>query len=253
MQREELTLLNRQGKRMPATLYTPEGAVKGTCVAIHGLGGWKDQKMLRTMAEATTRTGYQTLTFDEAEGPNGPDAGHKVSTTSGFYRDLEDVIAYLPTTTWHRGELVLAGHSLGALIAAHYAVMQESSVDRLIMVAPALTWRTYPKSFLLVALWWLITGRRRLEGPKPGGFILGRAWLLDFMHFDAYTQAHTLRVPTLVVMGEVDGVVGTVQSHARYTNLLPHGTYKVISGADHDFVSQMDEVADTITAWLTSS
>mgnify|MGYP000122277475 CR=1 FL=1 len=251
MQKEELILRNRDGKRMPATLRTPETEPKGTCIVLHGLGGWKNQTVTRTIADAVARAGYSTLTFDEACGPNGLDAGQKLSTTSRYAQDLEDVIAYARSAPWFVGTLSLAGHSLGALVSQEYAAQHPDEIKKLIMVAPALSWRAYPRFILPVAFWWIITNHHRMEGPTPEGFVLGRNWILDFFGYDAYKRAGNIMSDTLVIMGERDGLVGTVRTHERYVASLPKGTLRVIKGATHNFTNEMPLLADTIKKWLT--
>ena len=238
---------------MPATLRRPDGTVHGTFIAIHGLGGWKDQPVMRTIADALSDSGYLTVTFDEANGANAPDAARKGSTTTRYLQDVADVVEFVTAQDWYQAPLSLAGHSLGALAASEYAAEHPGMLARLVLIAPALHWRSYPHFILFLAAWWLLTNQHRMQGPNPGGFVLGRAWLIDFHRFNAYKKASRIDVPALVVIGEHDGLVGTLATHERYAKLLPKGHLEIVPGTTHEFTRAMPALAATIKQWLTSS
>lgn len=252
MERQDFVLTNRNGKRMPATLRTPEGDMRGTCVLAHGLGGWKDQGIVAALADAVVSAGYRVLTFDAADGANAPDAEPLRGTTTSFLEDLEDVVNEVHQSSWHEGPLLLAGHSLGGLISARYAATHPG-IEKLILVAPALTWKTYRKFVLPIALLWLITGSFKMPGPDMRGYRLGRPWLFDFAKWNAYATASKTSLPTLIIAADNDGLVGTVATHERYAKLFPNATFEVVPDTDHDFDRHLPAVAAIVTKWLTSS
>lgn len=235
---------------MPATLYNKEGRI-GTAIVSHGLGGWKDQAIILSIVEAFISTGFTVLTYDAADGANGPDTNPRKSTTTGHLEDLEDVVAYAKTQEWFCEPLILAGHSLGAMISAEYA-KRHADVSRIILVAPAISWKTYRKFVFPMALWWLVAGSFKMLGPTAQGYRLGRPWLLDFVTWNGYASARTVSIPALVITAENDGLVGTIETHTRYARSFPNATHVVVKGADHDFDSSLPAVTDTITAWHTS-
>lgn len=250
MQKTELVITNRSGKRMPATLRTTEGAPKGYAVVLHGLGGWKEQGVVVAAADALARKGYTTLTFEAADGALAPDAAPLASTPTGFLEDLEDVMAYTQQQAWSTGACILAGHSLGALIATEYAA-QHAEVDRIILIAPAISWKAYTRLFLPLGLWWLIRGVRRSPGPKGVRYLLGRRWLLDFIRYDSLRTAQKVSIPTLVISAEKDSLVGTPARQRQYAEQFAHHTHIVIPNGTHTFWKQEQSVADTITTWLS--
>ncbi|MBU0750392.1 lysophospholipase [Patescibacteria group bacterium] len=250
MKKDDLVILNRHKKRMPATLRMPEGEVQGVALAVHGLGGWKEQSVVVAAADALCAAGYVTLTFDAADGAIAPDATAITSTVTGFLEDLEDVIAYAKKQEWYQGPLVLEGHSLGALITTEYAATHPE-VTKLILVAPAISWRMYSLFVIPMGIWWFITGRRESPAPKGVNYVIGRRWLVDFLTYDSHKTAANVTIPTLVVSAGKDGLVGTPKMHARYTKLFAHGEQRVIAGAGHTLFKHEKEVADTIAAWLT--
>lgn len=252
MRRMEVTdtvLINRSGKRMPATYYVADNA-KGTCVVLHGIGGWRGQEVVNAIVDAVTAEGYAAVTFDTADGPMAPDADSLSMTTSACIEDLEDVIAHIRKEPWYQEPLILAGHSLGALVASEYAG-RHKDIERLVLVAPAISWKTY-RLALPVGGFWFMSKKVWMPGPHATKYWLGTPFRKDFMQFDGYQRAAEIDAPTLVLIGTKDGLVGTVGSHEKYARTFKNGSFKAINGAGHTFYQKEQEVAATIRQWLTS-
>lgn len=253
METRELMLVNRDGKRMPATLAFPSGELKGTALVLHGIGGWRTQEVLRAAADALVRSGYAALRFDESDGITAPDGDFFHNTTTHYLRDLEDAIDFVRAQEWYKAPLVLAGHSMGGLVAARYASEHPNDVSRLILLAPAVSLRSMWWTQLPFALMWIIRGHWKMLGIEGKEFVLGPDWLRDFRRFNGYRYAPRIAAPTLVISAERDHTVATPAEHRRYAHRFPKGEHSTIAWADHDFEGREDEVAATITQWLTSS
>ncbi len=250
METRELVILNRRGKRMPATVRVPDTS-KGLVVVLHGLGGWKDQYVVVAVANGAVATGYTALTFDAADGAKAPDADFAGSTTTGYLEDLEDVLVYAQQEGWYEDSVLLAGHSLGATVASEYAGMYPEKVSRLMLLAPAVNWQLYAKVFLPYGLWWLIFNKHKTPGPEGASLPLKRTWLIDFMRYDVRKQSALITVPVLVVIAGADSFVGTTTALQRFAKGFVQGTSVVIKKANHTFYTRDQEVTDTIKTWLT--
>ncbi len=250
METRETMLTNRNGKRMPATFRIDENA-KGTFVLLHGIGGWKDQRVMRAIIDPICESGYTVVTFDASDGANAPDADSLAGTTTGYRADLEDVIAHITHEPWYVAPLMLGGHSLGALVALEYAA-EHPEVAQLVLAAPAISWREY-QHIVPVGTWWLLRGKVRMPGPELRHYWLSRAWLYDFLARDMKRHAPRIQAPTLIIFGSKDGLVGTVKTHKRFAERFPNARYEVIPGADHTFHPYEEAVTATIRQWLTSS
>jgi pimeloyl-ACP methyl ester carboxylesterase len=234
---------------MPATFRIADNP-KGTFVLLHGIGGWKDQRVMRAIIDPVYESGYNVVSFDAADGANAPDANSLTGTTTGYRKDLEDVVAHIENEPWYAGPLSLGGHSLGALVATEYAAAH-SGVERLILAAPGISWKEY-QYILPVGSWWLIRGKVRMPGPELKHYWLGRPWLDDFLTHDLKKLAPAIKIPTLVAIGSRDGLVGTVKTHERFANLFPNGAFRIIRRADHTFHPHEEALTATIRQWLTS-
>lgn len=253
MKTEELVIPNRDGKRMNATLLFPVSDPLGTAIIFHGLAAWKDQRMLVAVAELLVARGYIVLRFNESNGILSPDGDFFTSTTTGYTHDVEDVIAYVHQARWHEGPLTLVGHSLGALVAARYAAEHPMEVARLVLIAPAISWKVMWWRWLPLSLLWYIRGYRMILGIDGKKFALSPLWWMDFAKFDLMKYAPKIPVPVLIISAEQDHTVGRPTAQRALARTFPQGEHSMVSWTNHIFHEHEDEVVDTINTWLTSS
>lgn len=245
---------------MPATLRTPEGEIQGTFVMLHGLGGWKDQGVVVSAADALVALGYRALTFDFADGANGPDGDFTTSTTTGAYNDLDDVLAYIERSEWHTGSLLLGGHSQGGLVVMKFVSEHPGIAERLILIAPAISWWTAivaagAYGFAIVAwiLMWLTSGLTNWNGPNGRMLKIGRPWLFDFIGYNGIKYAKKIPIPTLVISAGCDMTVATPKYHARLVPHFKNATHVIVHDAAHHFPEHGAEIAAIVSSWLSSS
>jgi pimeloyl-ACP methyl ester carboxylesterase len=249
----EVVLKNRDGKRILGMVRTPDGTSKGTVVIAHGLGGWKEQSLFVISAEELCKHGYNVFSFDGADGAKAPDGDFTHSTTTDFIKDLDEVVTYVMAADWYAGPLILLGHSLGGMSSLHYARMHPARVSKLILIAPAVSWKQGLISSLPLGLWWLIFNKNKAYGPDHRRIPLDRAWLLDFMKYDMKRDAPYVSAPTLIITAGNDGTIASPRAHEGLVHRFPRSTWITIPHARHVFIKHEHKVADTITKWLTSS
>jgi alpha-beta hydrolase superfamily lysophospholipase len=253
MQKRSLMFKNRDDKRIQAELRTPEGAAKGTIVLSHGLGGWKEQPLLVMIAEELCQKGYVVFTYDAADGAKAPDGDFTNATTTDFLGDLEEVITYVTNADWFVGPLILAGHSMGGLVSLSFARKHPARVSKLMLIAPAVSWKEGVLVSFPLGLWWLSANKNKAYGPDHRRIPLDRKWLIDFMRFDMKRDAPYVSVPTLIVSASKDGTIASTKAHQSLAHRFPKATLVVIPGAKHVFWKYEHKVADTMVKWLTSS
>ncbi len=253
MASEELVLTNRDGRRMPSTLRTPEQKPCGTVILLHGLGGLRDQQLITQVAQGLATAGYNTFAFDDSHGVKSLDARFFESTPTKSIRDTEDAIAYVKQQPWFTPPLVLLGHSMGGFSAVHHARHHPYDVQRLILLAPAMSWKTLWGAAVPILLLWFITGSQKVLSIDENHEKLGRAWVRDFIRYDAHRDAPYITIPTLIVSADRDETVARPSEHARFARKFPNASHITIQKADHDFDGREWEVVGTIRAWLTPS
>lgn len=253
-------LKNRRGKRMPATLRSPLKEAKGTFVMLHGLGGWKDQSVVVSTADAMVEQGYRAFTFDFADGANGPDGDFTTSTTTGAYNDLDDVLAYIERSDWHKGPLILGGHSQGGLVVLKFAADHPGIAERLILIAPAVSWWTairaagaYGFAIVVWILMWLTRGLTNWNGPNGRTLKIGRPWLFDFISFNGAKYAKKITIPTLIISAGCDMTVAAPKYHARLASYMSDAKHVIVQDAAHHFPEHGSDIAAIVSSWLSSS
>ena len=147
----------------------------------------------------------------------------------------------------------LAGHSLGGLVATWYAAQHPTEVARLVLIAPAISWKTMWWAWLPLALLWLIRGHRMMLGIDGKKFALSPSWWLDFFMFDCHRYASMIPAPILIISAEHDRTVARSAQERVFARTFINGEHSMIAFADYDFDGHEDEVIDTINTWLTSS
>lgn len=258
MHREEFVILNRQGKRMPATRRTPTSPPQGTALILHGLAGWKDQSTVVAIANAVTDAGYTSITFDGADCLRGPDASYRASTTTGFIDDVEDVVAFVRNQSWFTSPLIIAGHSLGALAALRYEKRHPGDCTKLLLIAPAISWmKDHSGQFLKKMRFNVrhareVSKREQSDGEKYFMPLYPR-FIFDFFAYDSRKDAPSIACPVLIVSAGDDLVVAKPAEHERLAKRFKQAEHVTIDGASHIFDTHERELADTIKQWLTSS
>src|SRR3989338_7140177 len=144
---KEFFIKSRTGKRIAVIL---EGEEKRGPLAfvMHGLGGWKEQPHIKTFADAFLDNGFTVVRFDTTNTFGESDGKYEDATTTNYYEDLEDVIAWAGGEPWYLEPFWLAGHSLGGICTALFA---EKFPEKVATLAPIST---------------VISGKLSAETPK---------------------------------------------------------------------------------------
>jgi len=148
---------------------------------MHGLSGNKNELHIRSIAEAFLDSEYTVVTFDTTNTFGESDGQYEDATLTGYYNDLEDVIAWAAEQPWYVEPFVLAGHSFGGMATSLFAEKYPEKVKALApissVISGELTLQTtkYNSQEMLDKWKKMASGFLRVQAePKSG--LNGHAW-----------------------------------------------------------------------------
>ncbi|MGY5874742.1 MAG: alpha/beta hydrolase [Candidatus Thorarchaeota archaeon] len=137
-QQEETEYEGYDGISMFMRKWIPEGDPKAAVLAIHGLGAHSGT--ISTVCEYLANNGFVVYTPDlRGFGHYSGEKGH-IESFDEYNEDLHKLAAYIRSQHITKSHFVY-GHSLGGLIALHYAAEYPESFDGLVLPCPAISER----------------------------------------------------------------------------------------------------------------
>ena len=268
-------------------LYVPATSSKKLVLHIHGMGGnFFANRFLDFISEELTSKGWAFL----APNTRGNDAITDIPVAGpdekyeriGSYRELfEDCIKDIKT--WidlaeSRGytEIVLQGHSLGAVKAAYYiAKTQDNRVSKLVFMSPPdmvglLEADKAHDANLKDAKQMMKDGRETdiMPGIIWDFYYLSPRTFLNFSQrgndidvFNTYDKKKSsdtlgnITIPVLSITGGKDDAniytaIESMNVIKQKTNKSPKFDIRVIDGAPHSYFKHEQELASSISAWI---
>lgn len=253
------TIRNRKNQKI-VVLVEEAKSQKGLAFVMHGLGGFKEQPHIRTMAEAFKENGYTAIRFDTTNALGESDGRCEEATATNYYEDLEDVINWAELQKWYQEPFVLVGHSLGGMSIALFA---ENYPDRVKALAPISTSVSgklsieardghNPEQFKE----WQRTGWLEEESHSKPGVIKRLKWsyVADLLKHDLLPKVGQLIMPVLMIVGENDTSAPPRHQHILYQVLPGKKELHIIKGAPHTFrdPKHLAEVKQIFSKWMGS-
>lgn len=248
---------NRKGQNM-AIIVENVNNPKGLAIVMHGLGGFKEQSHIQAIADAGRENGYTAIRFDTTNTLGESDGNYEDATTTNYYEDLEDVIAWAKTQEWYQEPFVLAGHSLGgisvALFAEKFPAMVKALAPLSTVVSGKLSVEAHkqydPEGFKR----WEKTGWREEESRSKPGAMKRLRWshIDDRLKYDLLPNVGKLAMPVLLIVGGDDQITPLAHQKILYNALPGPKELYVIKGAPHTFrdPDHVAEIEETFSRWL---
>ena len=111
-------------------------AVRGVVVIVHGLGVHSGRYVL--VAEQLNRWGFFVRGYDQCGHGESGGAHGALPTDTRLLDDLADIVDDLRAHMDDDLPLILLGHSMGGLVAAHFVSLNIRPVEALVLSSPAL-------------------------------------------------------------------------------------------------------------------
>ena len=180
---------------------------KGLAFVMHGLGGFKEQPHVETIARAFKEKDFTVIRFDTTNTFGESDGDYENATLTNYYEDLEDVIEWAKTQDFYQEPFWLSGHSLGGISVALYAENYPEEVKAVAPISPVvsgeLSRETYDPKDLVK---WEKNGYKEKPSASLPGVVkkLKFSEFIDRQKYSLIHKADMLSMPVLIIVGEYD-------------------------------------------------
>lgn len=231
---------------------------RGLAFVMHGLGGFKEQPHIETIAEAFKQNGYTVVRFDTTNTLGESDGSYEDATTTNYYEDLEDVIKWSSNQEWYQEPFILAGHSLGgisvALFAENYPQKVKAVAPISTVVSGGLTIEADRQHKPEELIKWEKTGWLEQESRSKPGIVKRLKWshIADRLKYDLLPNASKLIMPVMLIVGENDTSTPPGHQKILFDALIGKKELHIIKGAPHTFRDQehLDEIKRILNFWI---
>lgn len=252
---EKIFIKNRNNKNLSVVFDVSENQ-KGLAFVMHGLGGFKEQPHIQVFAESFKENGFTIVLFDTAHTYGESEGLYEDATTTNYYEDLEDVIAWAKTQDWYQEPFWLAGHSLGGISTALYAERHPNEVRGLAPISTVVSGKLSAETKKARGQLdeWKRTGWLIQESESKPGLVKKLKWaeMEDRMKQDLLPEVGKLTMPVLLLVGEQDDSTPPEHQKILFDKLPGKKEMHVIKGAPHTFrdAEHLAEIRAIFTAWI---
>ena len=237
---EKIFINNRKNQKLAVVIEKSQNQ-KGLSFVVHGLGGYKEQKNIRTMAQAFSDNDYTVVTFDTTNTFGESDGNYDDATVTNHYEDLEDVLDWSKSQAWYQEPFCLTGHSLGGICTALFSEKFPWKIKALAPIATVVSGKLSAEKERTSE------DKKEFDNWKKDGYKdvvsnskpemngkLKWSHMEDRMKYDLLPDAGKLTMPVLLIVGTKDTSTPVDQQKLLF-EALPDGTKElhVIDDAPH--------------------
>ena len=205
---------------------------------VHGWGGHRRQ--FAGLIEPLVASGHRVVAFDSpSHGDSGPSP---LGPRSGDIPDF--VSALVATVALHGKPHALVAHSMGATAAA-VALCDGLSAQRLVMIAPMASPRSYADEFAK----WLGFGERTLRRLVAR---VERRVGAPMHHFDVPELGRAIAMPPTLILHDRDDPTTPVSDGAAIAAAWPTASLRVTSGLGHRRILRDPDVISQVVTFVAT-
>jgi len=255
---EKLFIKNRKGESI-AVLVDEAEKQEGLAFVMHGLGSWKERPITEYMAKSFIENNYTVVRFDATNSFGESYGKIEDATTTNYYEDLEDVIAWARAQKWYQEPFVLSGHSLGALCTGLYAEKNPEKIKGWVPVGGAISGKLSLEARPEEGVLWKQEGYRALIGwdPKDPDAVYKLPWshFEDRLKYDLFQKIDKLNMPVCIIVGERDNSCLPKHQELLYEKLKSSKELHIIKDAPHTIKDekQLQELSEIVSKWIRNS
>ena len=246
--------------------------LRGVVVLVHGLG--EHAARYDQLAQRLNSWGFAVRGYDQhGHGESGGSRG-RLPSDDRLIDDLDDVVQSTRARMLRDTPLLVLGHSLGALVAARFAVLARRPVDGLVLSSPGLDPGFNTVQKLALATVPTIAPHLRMHNGLDPAWLSRDPAVVQAYRADRYchdrmsvrmarfiaasgpivmAKAPTWGVPALLLYAGNDKLVPPAGSRAFAVAAPPDiVTAQCFDGLYHDLFNELDNdaVFDTLQGWL---
>lgn len=253
----KITIKNRKNQKIVLIVEEVENQ-KGLALVMPGLGGFKEQPHIQTMADAFKENSYTVVRFDPINSIGESDGKYEDATLTNYYEDLEDVIKWAQSHRWYEEPFYLASHSLGGICVALYAENYSEKVKGLAPISTVVSGKLSCEARSEEELKeWERTGWKERRSTSRPELILRLKWshIVDRLKYDLLEKVDKLTMPVLLIVGENDDHTPPAHQKILYKRLPGKKELHIIKGADHNFRAEtyLKELKSIFTNWIKNN
>ena len=236
--------------KLSAVIQKPELADGGKCplvMILHGFTANKNEKLLKTFADALEAEGIASIRFDF--NGHGESEGSFVNmTVLNEIEDARHVYEYVRDLRYV-SDVSISGHSQGGVVSSMLAgELGQDSFKSVVLFAAAAVLRDD-------AIRGNVMGTAYDAGNPPesvkifGRFDLGRGYMVSAQTLPIYETAEKFTGPVCLIHGTADRIVPYTYSE-RYHKNYADSELHLIDGADHGFTGFEGEAVKIAVSFL---
>lgn len=254
---KKLFIKNRKGESVSVLVERNE-TQKKLAFVMHGLGGFKEQNHIVTIADAFKERGFTLVRFDTTNTLGESGGKYENATITNYYEDLEDVIKWAQEQEWYQEPFALSGHSLGGVCTALYAEKYPKKISALAPISTVVSGKLSVEAHKRddaenFANWEKVGWKEKESLSKPG--VTKRllwSYITDSLKYDLLPSASKLTMPVLLITGQND--TSTPPDHVQilFDALPGPKEFHVIKNAPHTFRDKdhFAEIKKLFLKWL---
>ncbi len=254
MKKNKLFIKNRKNQKIAVIIEQPKNPI-GLAFVMHGLGGFKEQKHIKTFAKACKNNQYTAIRFDTTNTLGESDGKYENATITNYYQDLEDVIKWSKKQKFYQEPFILIGHSLGGISIILYAQKFNKKIKALSPVSTVISGKLLIKNKNQEEIQkWKKTGwYSKPSTSKPGTVKkLKYSFVKDAFKYNILNKIEKIKIPVLLMVGGKD--IGTPPSEQRalFQKLKTNKELHIIKNAPHTFRNKnhLNQIYKIMDKWL---
>jgi alpha-beta hydrolase superfamily lysophospholipase len=244
-------IIESAGKKIEIELHTAAKQASGMAIIVPGFAETMEETYLQTIIKALGEIGVHSVIFNPSA---FADKGAKIQASFASYvQDIAMVHEWVKKHFFYKKNY-LAGHSIGAAAAFHYALEKEGEIERIIMLAPLLNQKIYLRESLKnwpqVYADWERTGILEKASSKGENYKIGYGFVTSLSKMNVPKLAPKNQTPCGIFAATQDKITPLVELEEVAKNMPRAELIKLNAGHFFKTSEELAELKNKLEDWL---